>query len=1078
MNAKLLSASKQRKADAETALKALEGKKQWYEKIMDDAETDRLQTEIAAADMAISTYSKKVNNYGSLRNNRQQEIQRYEHQIQLRITKLDANSLSAEKNKRVDDLTELATHFHTSQAQMEMGKLRFDQNIQIMDKLIETANKQEQAGIAEAMTKDRAQMVEARGAWLKGQQTNYNSAARDLEQAYSRNRADGIGPTDTDSLKTDIAEKARTKTGGATPPANFVDANRVRATANRAGAISLAAPGNTLHENNLETFATDVVITNVDTLTSDPTMFVERYVAFGKGSLRAVKDSVVDLLVLGATLAETAAQATEVAANQYTGLDSNLVGRDKINATYAGARNVGILLDADSKEAAELRKKSGDMAQSAGQAVDRYVSQQAARGDKGSLNMLDKTGYVVTTVADPVSKATGGSGKAGKGAGKADDLAAAGKADKLADAGKASRAPDAPTANAAAKSDRPSTGDKPASGRGKAATNADAWLNDTIDPELRAIAIEQSNMVPEHAEAFSKVAQRNGEILLFRPVNPHATKLIAEDAATKGMNIKGKSSNWGPQKGMIPVDPMYSKMGKADGSMATGVTKKKIKEYHELNKKALGQEWSKYENGKWVVQKRKKAIAQEIEVDGPNGKKIKVLADFSDPPRPITADYDLFAVSSKRGSGGMVDNPEQMAEMGNIGHNEVETMNRLNDAAKLAGYKGGNVVHHGAANRFANEFEAADFPILTLLPNGDAKLIQSAGELRKLYEKYANRGFKMDHMPGWDFGELTDAEKAARKAKGTAKRNAREAEQAAELERAPAVGSGSNLPAVLAGKAIRTGEEKAGESGASDGVSADEATTVDGSDGGSTLISVGGSGQQMSPVSPIYFAFGPGSWLQEEESWVSLPQESYVSLGDGAGFVLEGAISLDGTNIHSSSGLQETPPQVQVTTSGQPAQPPPQQKPKPKPEPKPQLVVTPQPILVTTPTPVIESKPKPVEKPAPVEKKPEARISTTRGGTIHKVGFSFACFRISFSGDVAAGSRAGVTVDGPGGGKTYDESLDGSFSIGLKHKIYSYGDYSFHVDYLKDSAGENILLTGNPGGSYRVDSAEDKAACD
>lgn len=1084
-NQRLYQDAKKRKADAEAALKAKNANKTVLQKLWDDDETDQLQAEIGAAEMAMKTYSKKLETFGAALNKTIQDSARYEDRIELAIAKADPKTAKKELRERTGVAEEMATRIHTKEAQLEVGNTKFTQTLKIMDELIAKANKSGQTGIAEALKNDKAQIEEAHDQWEQSQQSSLKTFKRDLTRTYQENRDDGIGPTNSGDLRQKIRERARENGEDPKTAVDFIDEDAVVATANTASKVAFSAPDNTQHKNTVGTFVQDYYATNIGTLLTDPGKFVTRYAAYGKGSARAVKDGLVDLFVLGVELGDTALEVTEVALNGY-GIDVNVAGRENLETIYGGTRAAGALLDADDPEGGKVALRLTAMATQAGQAMDRYVERQASKGEKGIENMLDKTGYVTTTVVggeEAVFKAGAQAFKIVRGANKATNVGAAGavgRVDEVTEAGAASRAADAevPPAGAAAR-----TGNR-----------ADDWLSDTVDPKLRAIAVRESNMVPEHLEAFSEVAKRDGTILLFRPVNPHATALIKGDAATKGMNIKGKSSDWGPQAGMIPVDPIYSKMGTPTGELATGVTPKKIREYHELNKKALGQDWYKYKDGKWVKQKPKKAIAQELEIEGPDGKKIKVLADFSDPPRPITADYDLFAVSSKRGSGGMVDNPDQMAEMGNIGVNEVETMNRLNDAAKNAGYKGGNLVHHGSANRFANELEAADFPIPALLPNGDVKLIHSPSDLRKLYEKYANRGYKMDHMPGWNFNELTDAEKAAREAKGLAAKKARDAKEAAAAK-APSsnVTPGKNLVPVLTGKAIRRADEdddseidesetadtNAGSTGSSTGIGTD--SSADGSSGDEaeeeTLISVGGFGEKISPVDPIYFSFGPGSWLSQEESWISLPpQDSYVSLGDGASFSLEGARSVTGTNLHSGSALAggATQPQVALPSppASSPAKPPAAAPTKPPPQnrPAPPVSVTPPPV-VTVPV-----KP-PVDKPPPVEKKPEARISTSSGGVTHSVSYSFACFSLRFTGDIDTGDNVNVSVSGAGDSETYELSLDSAYSIGLRHKIYSYGKYDYRVNSITNKNNENVELIGTNSGSYSVGSAEDSGAC-
>ena len=73
-------------------------------------------------------------------------------------------------------------------------------------------------------------------------------------------------------------------------------------------------------------------------------------------------------------------------------------------------------------------------------------------------------------------------------------------------------------------------------------------------------AICWSGIVCDHAYAIAEVAQEARVVILGRPVNPDATVLIQEDNSTKPMNLKGKSSNWGPQRGFIAEDQKFSKL--------------------------------------------------------------------------------------------------------------------------------------------------------------------------------------------------------------------------------------------------------------------------------------------------------------------------------------------------------------------------------------------------------------------------------------------------------------------------------------------------------------------------------------
>ncbi|GAA5149659.1 hypothetical protein GCM10023213_47660 [Prosthecobacter algae] len=81
-----------------------------------------------------------------------------------------------------------------------------------------------------------------------------------------------------------------------------------------------------------------------------------------------------------------------------------------------------------------------------------------------------------------------------------------------------------------------------------------------------AQAIKDSGLVGSHVEKFKQVAKDTNTILMFRPVNQMSTGLLEEGTAAKGLNVHGKSSDWGPMSGYIARDQNLSK--KHDDSKA------------------------------------------------------------------------------------------------------------------------------------------------------------------------------------------------------------------------------------------------------------------------------------------------------------------------------------------------------------------------------------------------------------------------------------------------------------------------------------------------------------------------------
>ena len=281
---------------------------------------------------------------------------------------------------------------------------------------------------------------------------------------------------------------------------------------------------------------------------------------------------------------------------------------------------------------------------------------------------------------------------------------------------------------------------------------------DLVSRVRSLLARRRSNIVPSHGDVISDTAKARNEVILMRPVNQYSTGLIADNYATKGMGIKGKSSDWGPHAGTIPVDPKLSKLG---NPTAAPPTPNELRLYENYNKKALGEPYEtpiKDDLGNvsgWEQHEAVPALAKKVQVEGPDGKMIEVLGD-PQTGRPITADYDLFAVGNERGPGAAfpidpkTGKPRMHDEMGGITANEMVTADAINGGVKTAGYEGGNVVHHGAANRFENALNPkSDFPITAFTPDGNVHTLANPDELNDFYNTWNKLGYNLEAMPGW-----------------------------------------------------------------------------------------------------------------------------------------------------------------------------------------------------------------------------------------------------------------------------------------------------------------------------------------
>ncbi|MEY1423979.1 CyaA/EF/ExoY family adenylyl cyclase toxin [Morganella morganii] len=76
----------------------------------------------------------------------------------------------------------------------------------------------------------------------------------------------------------------------------------------------------------------------------------------------------------------------------------------------------------------------------------------------------------------------------------------------------------------------------------------------------RQAVISQTGIAAEHLAPLQTLAEEQQLVISFRPVEAAATGLISAGYPTKNFNIKGKSANWGPMAGFIPLDQFYSKL--------------------------------------------------------------------------------------------------------------------------------------------------------------------------------------------------------------------------------------------------------------------------------------------------------------------------------------------------------------------------------------------------------------------------------------------------------------------------------------------------------------------------------------
>ena len=283
-----------------------------------------------------------------------------------------------------------------------------------------------------------------------------------------------------------------------------------------------------------------------------------------------------------------------------------------------------------------------------------------------------------------------------------------------------------------------------------------------------------SGMVPEHAWAFAEIAARRDVVILARPVNPDATPLIKQNAATKGMNLKGKSSNWGPQKGYIPVNQRYSKIWNLSGDnhskRDSQIIEFTLKTTKQLRTDTLGvvrrdlfksfdcaslepyqvfvdTTISDAEKSVFLVQENneettislwsKTSTCPVVETENVSISQLAKMEVMAKPnpgfePNYFTADYDLLAIGfEQEGLAGWEDDPYDIPRLDNfnkekgfITEDQDALLDDLNDAVRETGYTGGNVSHHGPENQYyiwdtpENGSPYVDYPIIAFYKEG------------------------------------------------------------------------------------------------------------------------------------------------------------------------------------------------------------------------------------------------------------------------------------------------------------------------------------------------------------------------
>ncbi len=338
---------------------------------------------------------------------------------------------------------------------------------------------------------------------------------------------------------------------------------------------------------------------------------------------------------------------------------------------------------------------------------------------------------------------------------------------------------------------------------GKAPADLPPGLSDQPARD-RALAIGRSNIVPAHAEALSRLAHARNEIILARPVNADSTALIAKNDATKSMHVKGKSADWGPHAGYIPVDQSYSKLARL------AAEKDPLKQAGKYNCEVVKTFNARSANGAEIARRkalvldiggksynvlrvtdqpalpampvlvlqdadgaffdwRNVNVAPSVPVSAANTAPLEVLTpapetpDGKDTGHYLTADYDLHSIGTRYTR--QVDPvPKDIhPDMGFITTCQIELVGEINKVMKAqTGYTGGNVVHHGPESQFGGS-PGNDYPVTIFEPGNLGGWIITIGEgpkddpdlyLKEYFALKTGEGWTLRPNKQWNWGEI------------------------------------------------------------------------------------------------------------------------------------------------------------------------------------------------------------------------------------------------------------------------------------------------------------------------------------
>lgn len=306
----------------------------------------------------------------------------------------------------------------------------------------------------------------------------------------------------------------------------------------------------------------------------------------------------------------------------------------------------------------------------------------------------------------------------------------------------------------------------------------------------RVANFKNQGIPPEYLEKMQSVADQEGVILAVRPVEKICRTLISEGYGSKGLHIKGKSSNWGPMAGFIPENQRFSKLaGQSDKIAAYNqknhdaihvkknapceqlhISSARIAELEGMGILQNTQEISPAPGYSKAIQFEaapKNGSPEIFEAHQREDGQWEIFSGSGDAREklmviPLTADFDLLFVHSHYEDVDLGQQDKKKAfhpELGIVSDKTTSVIDALNQKFDRGGSEK-NMVHHGADTENPVTDMEANFPATIMIPEKMLKsmgifdespvLIRNEQELANLYKTMQGAGIRVETNPLWE----------------------------------------------------------------------------------------------------------------------------------------------------------------------------------------------------------------------------------------------------------------------------------------------------------------------------------------